>query len=517
MVMPVASEGLADSLRRDLPAALLSAGVERQAVVERIDRAFPTDTNDRSHHRLRAWLAEAAGDFDRAISDWLIVAATAADGSYPDIKKDRELALAAISQHIGELLLRCARADDEHSRSNPLMFGARSTRHSAFWSRAFESFSDAVTLDPRNVDAWQGQLEAAAYLADKRERIRVLERFIKRFPERAEAVIAAARASGERGAYDKGLRFARGAAELEPLNRAIRDIEAWLLCGKGRKKYRTGDKEAARRCYHEARTLVPKCTRGQRLRVLAASAAYELASSGGDIAHIEQQLLDDGHGPWIWRAFVCIEGEQLVARRHPKRRGFFLPRNELPMPPRPVEAPAGPEVSSLLALVHDGEGRRGLRSPEFLDLLVAALEAGGTMLTAREDLDLAISIAPSPSLKLRLAERGHQLWPSDPQFVSIRYGTALILKLPENYFDRAQVEIETACQSLRETFDAHQADYTPAAKRTLLGRIAAIERYLDSLIADISRYRTRANVTRRILRRPAASHDDRQLSLFKKG
>lgn len=516
-VLPAASEGLADSLRRDLPAALLVAGVERHSVFERVDRAFPADPQDHRLHRLRAWLAEASGDLDRAIGNWLVVASAAADGSFPLPEEDRALVAAAISQHIGELFARCARADDDHSRSSPFVFGRRSSRHSALWSRAFEAFSEAVETDPLNVEAWQGQIESASYLADKRERVRVLERFIKQFPESAEAVIAAARASGERGAFDKGLRFARRAAELEPLNRSIRDIEAWLLCGKGRKKYRAGDKDTGRRCYDEARALVTKCTRAQRLRVLAAVAAYLLVTDGGEVAAVEQRVADDGQSQWLWRGYLCIEGELLLARRLRPGRGFPPARRRIPMPPKPAEAPSGDEVSALLSLVHDAEERRGHRTPEFFELLVASLDAGGTRLSDREDLDLAISIAPRPSLKLQLAERGQELWPGDPQFTSIRYSTALILKLPGNYFDRAQVELETARRSLRETFDAHRADYTPGTKRTLLRRIVAIERYIDTLIADVSRYRTRENTTQRVLRRNTMSNDDRQLTLFKKG
>jgi len=437
---------LFQALRRDLAAALLSGGLLPEDVCERIDRAFAEDPEDPGMNRLRALMFEAAGLSHRAIHHWLHHARELWQGAGSFSPGERTLALAALYHRLGTLQTGLAVDDDEKQRCSPFgLFSRRQLPPSHLWEHAFQWFSKAVELDAESLEHWQGLLTVAEHLRDKPQRNRVLERFVKQFPDHPEALVAAARAAGERKACDKGLRYARRAAELEPLNRNTRDLETWLLLVKARKKFHQGKTAQARSVYQEA-LAVPNRTPTSMFKAFAEAAAFEEArGKTAEVLALRSDLLAHNPQPWIWTGYFLIGREHLKKLRGRGSRtrrametGAAPPETAvLSLLPRPPEAG---EVSELLQLAESFRHQFQWLTPELTSLVERAVAGGGTLLGERTELERALDFAKGEIL-LKLAEHGQRLFPDSKRFAVTRYQTAMDCGLEAQYFAGAEEEL----------------------------------------------------------------------------
>ena len=442
---PLMSDGLRDALRRDLPAGLLAAGVRSESIPARVERVLSRDPEDPLQLRMRALLAEAEGCTHDAKLLWTEYADQLAAGVSGFTGRDRDLAEAAVRRRLGTLIRRM----EGEAQDSPMAWLVPQLHHEMtreLLGRACDAFEAAVALDPERPDAWKDLVAASAARGDKAEAARVMERFVKAFPEEPEALLAAARAAGEREAWDKARRYARRAAELEPLNRAARDLEAWTLLGKARKLAR-GKAAIKVRAAYLALARFEGWTPDRRLECLAEVAAFHhLDGKATTAAGVQRRALATDRRPWLWEAhrilaWVRLSRARAAARSRTRRTVGTVPWEWSP----PSQPPEAAELMAVGELVCAAEQERGRSAglPRRLDRVVdQAVLAGCATVTAESQIADLLEHTRTFEAKLAVAEHGQRLFPDNPRFTLARYAVAVSLRKPAAYFSAAIRELE---------------------------------------------------------------------------
>ncbi len=440
-----------EGVRRDLASALLSSGLDISQVQIRLARALPPDEQDPDNARLMALVHEAENRWESAHELWMDVLLRMSRRKGVDEGYPTSWAIAAVIHHFGQIFQTMAQNDEDAHRSTSPFFSRRRYR-SEYWETAYDQLNHALQIDFSNIKIWRTMIEVAGRLSDRREKARVLERFIKQFPDRPESLIAAAEEAAGRKAFDKGLRFARRAIELEPMSRPARTLEAALLRGKALKKLRGGDLKTARELLHQAAG-VPHLPRSVSFETLAEAAAINLIQGEDEQARrFEREVLGTMGRPWSWSKHLLLALARLSqppsrGRRRPQK----MPHFALPPIDPPEETPTAEEVAEILSI--DNESYASFED-ELKSMLVRlinqAAERGGHLLRGPEDLLRALRWSREPEAKLRIAERGCEQAPKEPFFLIVRYETALELEHPPEAFATAEAELNKASDFLKQ-------------------------------------------------------------------
>ncbi|MCB1000804.1 MAG: hypothetical protein KDB40_16030 [Acidimicrobiales bacterium] len=294
----------------------------------------------------------------------------------------------------------------------------------------------------------------------------------------AAALRRAAEACGDRKSWDKGLRYVRRAAELQPHDRELDALQARLLAGKARKKAKAGKDDAARALFAEARA-TPHLPSDVALDLAAQEAVFELRAGRVEAAEaVRDAALAVDPRPWLWLAYADLA--YLQASGKTLRRLFFDPRF-----PYFLEATTTPPTTEdFEAVLLLWQARRAKESRDMVLRRVldhAAVTATPTLSSARF-VRLALEAVGSPEPCLALALQGLALDPTDVEFVIARYDMALVLKLPADAF-------ATADDDLRPHLGSNELDATGKPvfgpgwwdRRRAFDLLDEIEQYLEGL------------------------------------
>jgi hypothetical protein len=275
---------------------------------------------------------------------------------------------------------------------------------------------------------------------------------VQALPDSPEALKRAARAAGERGAWDKGARYAAQAAELEPLDRETGDLLCWVKLGKARKHFAKGETDKARRLY-EQMDAMPHRTGGGELNAWAEAAAFFDGCGQPEAAcRWRDAILDKTPRPWVWA------GHFLLGRAHlfPPRRGGApskrrpADRGSLDVVEWLNNAPSGEELSAMLVLTKEAEREFSEPPHEIQEWLDVGLAWGAKHLSDEQALQTALQLADAPVAKLAVAEAGARQC-DDPRFVVSQYGLALDMGKPPEYFASAVGELSDIRERLIES------------------------------------------------------------------
>ena len=462
--MPNLPPELRAALHADLPGALLAAGVEASGALTRLRKAIAAPPDDPRRTRQVALTAEKARVLYIAIDEWHQYADELAADRRSWSSTQRPLAAAAVEHHIAALVTEEAEADERHDRPYYGYFSPQRRQISAERAHAVEHLERAVKLDPACVDYWHALIEATRQARDKPALGRAHERFAKRFPDHPDALTAAAEAASKRKAFDKGLRYARRAAELQPLSRLARDLEASMLSGKARKKFAEGVFDVARRLAAEA-VAVPHQTPAHLRSTSAIAGAIEAALVDVDAAIAERKAAVDAFGacPWGWTLDYMRALDDLPVGEGSRRRGGHRPsllRYE------PALAPVSPPTrQTLTALISDADEATESDPPESLhhaigQLVGAAIEAGGAQLDDPDVIERALELVKFDGrIVYPFAKRANERWPKRAEIAIARYRAALELKLPVDAFTTADADLRRAFEAARPAEPSDEPDW----------------------------------------------------------
>jgi hypothetical protein len=452
------------ALSYDLPGALLAMGVEPADVLHRVDRALSIGTGSTEALRLLCLLLETSQQPTRAAFSWYQMLNICDPDDRPADRYDRprRLKAAAIRRHLGEAMAFLAEGCDGQD-GHPLLFDDDyDAIPEAFLRRytcpylpvAYAHLQRATELDPEDLRNWQAAVDLAIKLPDNKEQGRAVERLVQQFPEEPTALAQAARLAGKRNAFDKGLRFARRAAELEPMNRALRDLEVKLLLGKARTKHSQGATTLAYKLYGAARS-VPLTTRAARLKASAEGAAFCFVQGDADTATAwRAEVLEGDNRPWLWSAFLSMAHAYMVPdSRRPRGKKRAKANDGAALPellPLLDQSPQADEAGEIMRLYGSYDSYDP--APNQLDALVRAVAFHHSqLLSSAPELLTALEFIPErDALALTLAERGQRLFPEEIEFVLCRYETALMQGVPGSYFANAAQELRDVQHKLAE-------------------------------------------------------------------
>ncbi|MCB9539250.1 MAG: hypothetical protein H6704_23800 [Myxococcales bacterium] len=453
-------------LARDLPGAIAALGVPPRAAVERVRRALPGQDDRVDPLILAAHAAELDEETPQAVHHWRALAERLPPA-------DR----AAVLHHCGVVL--ALGADVFEAKAERSWWQRHHHRAAAEEYRvaAFANLRAATEADPDEL-AWWPALINAASRAGRKERTQVLEAYVARFPDAPDALRRAAEACGDRKSWDKGLRYVRRAAELQPHDRELDALQARLLAGKARKKAKAGKDDAARALFAEARA-TPHLPSDVALDLAAQEAVFELRAGRVEAAEaVRDAALAVDPRPWLWLAYADLA--YLQASGKTLRRLFFDPRF-----PYFLEATTTPPTTEdFEAVLLLWQARRAKESRDMVLRRVldhAAVTATPTLSSARF-VRLALEAVGSPEPCLALALQGLALDPTDVEFVIARYDMALVLKLPADAF-------ATADDDLRPHLGSNELDATGKPvfgpgwwdRRRAFDLLDEIEQYLEGL------------------------------------
>lgn len=446
-------------LARDLPGALAALGVPPLAAVERVRRALPGQDERIDPLALTALAAEIDQDAPMAVEHWRHLARRLPPS-------DRAAAL----HRSGGLLARGATACEADATKYWWERAEHRATAAALRRQALADLRAAAEADP-DEPAWWPALIDAASRTGRSERTQALETYVARFPDAPDALLRAAEACADRGSWDKGLRYARRAAELHPLDRRINELQVQLLTGKARKKAKAGDRATAAALYAEARA-VPHLTPDAALELAAEVAAFELYDHQPAAADaLRDAILATDPRPWLWVAQLDLAFLRLAKKgpRHVRLPPGAERHFQATVPP--------PSVADLEALLELWQAHSGDASMAYaLDLVInRAVTLGVPPLSSLRLVQRALDAVSDPQARLQLALQGQALDPADLEFTIARYEAALELRLPPDAF-------KTALDELRRHRVEHSEVHRDAP---WMAAVCPVEDALDELLEDI--------------------------------
>ena len=492
------SPGLLAAVRRGLPGALLSVGVDPYAVGPRVVGTMPEDPDDPANLKLEAIINEMTCMRSVSITHWTRYANFVEQGATDLPAQQIPMASAAIAHRVVTNLLRVVKDEESDDGRYFIFRRRRQSLHPAF-GQAVNMLEAVLRADPTCIDYWRLYLSLVRKVGNKGAVGRAHERFVKQFPHDPEALRIGAEAAAERGAWDKGLRYAQQAAELEPLSRRARDVEASMRVGKARKKLKAGLHHVSRKLY-EAALRVPHCTPDVRLHNFAELALVE--QHHGDqaaAAQVVKRALDQDPRPWLM-AGQLIKGQGEISKLLPRRGRSqrLLPEPQIGAWAYPPDdsMPTAEEQRAICELVDDDE-LSAIGRDQMIRLLERSIIRAPSVITDSESVLEILDIIEDNDATYALATHGCELDPHEPEFVIDRYHAALQAEMGPQAFADADRFFEGAIERADEAEETDLDDYddppgfegfASIARRIMGGHDQTTADRLENLQARVKQY-----------------------------
>ncbi len=457
-------------LAREVAATMVAMGVEPEAVVERLGRAIPDLHRILQPDLLLAMGLLSVGDQPAGCGALLDLAGRADSLGFDARTR------AALWARAGGLLIEAGVAEAQGRCPDCGRFhqaAEQDTDRRGLAASAAVALDNAVALDPDVAETWVDYVRAWEIVGDPKGIARAIEAFVTRMPEHPEALAQAARAAGERGAFQKALTYARRASSLQPMDRSRDDLVAHLLIDKARKPLLAGDLDAAGDALREAaglRAVSPP----MRQRVAVAQEVLLLTRS--DTAGAESlrtTALAEYPQPWLWELRFYWEWWRLC-RRDKRSRRIVKP------PARPsTKGFPSPDRTMLLAALELGDeivrNEGGLHA-WIAPVLADAVRRGATSLVSDDDVRAAVRWGDAEGRYLALCRADRR--DPDPHLTLARVEAALNVGRP-----RAELESALAEVAAIEPF----SDAAPMAAWALDRAKESVLRRLRAALGDTGR------------------------------
>jgi len=459
------SAGLCSVIARDASGGLLALGVAPDAAHARVVRAIPELSAHIESDRLEALVWENGGDCWFAGELWLHNAQS--------VRPDDPDGVMMVHR-AGRLWMRSADAHDPPQRCLDCgvihLEGQR--REEVAQARAL--FEIAISNAPNRADWWVDLVHCTEWLGHAKERGRVLERFVKAFPEHPVALVRAAEAALDRGSFDKGLRYVRRAAELLPLSAEPVELRARLLIGKARKKYRQGRTADVEAVLEEARGLRRLGVDVRQRLTAAMAAALELTGDARGAAATREAAFEADPRGWLWTLRFVDERRRFLAPRKRENTRFLEVRLD-GIPPAD-----NAEMNAVLRLADDWEGDEGLCDHAWA-VVTRAVAVNVSVFESVDEARLAMSYAVGPRTALSLATLCCEVDPDNPIYVSMRYHALLDMRASADAFIGAEAELRPHCDDFVGHRYASILDRIEAYVRSVQTEAPAPPRAADQL------------------------------------
>jgi tetratricopeptide (TPR) repeat protein len=418
-------------LARSMPGTLMGIGVGAEAAYRRVRVGLPGVEAIIDKTQLQA-LGTVNHRMD-AVQSWTRVS---------KLEALSPLARAAVWVRMARLLREAV--EDLHADGPPAWEEDRKV-----WEQMCEELprvadrhiASAIEVDPHCINAWQLQLESAEGL-EKGARARLLESYAAQFPDSPDALVRAAEACVLREVWDKGLRHARRAMTLLPLDRTPRDLVAQLLAGKARKRFAAQLNDEAQALYTEAVAMTHLTPRV----LFALQAEFVGFLSVTEQAEAAQTLREKvlGLQPQPWR-FAAAQWAGTCRLR----------REWVAIEAMPASTPDADELELVALLDHRGtldDEHAALGDAMYADICRRPMAQISDVLTVRRLMRLVDDEAEYP-----LLVQAQRLDPDDWLWLYRRYSRALELAHPAEAFEQADTEVAELLARLRSLDDdAHE-------------------------------------------------------------
>jgi len=499
----------------ELPIHMMLFSMPPESLIKRLKQTFSQLPLDPRFSRMEAAIYEKATNQPAAISSW--------KEYFKDLKKGRAKlpnatspqAEALLNARVGQLYFQWV---DEAEKEADMSFSDFFFMSNFYNPREVElnkkkglqHFEKAVELASDDIKLWYALVNMTEELIGKKERDRVIERMVKQLPGHPTSLLLAAKAASDRGSFDKGMRYAKKAIELEPLNRQTRDLIASMLMGKGFKKYRSGEVDKAIKLYEQAVTVEHTTLQSHLKTATSRIALEEICGHQEKAQSLFQALMDSEKMRWLPIGHFLLARHRL--REPGKKRGKKTPRPAkvsvqadayLDQPPR------SDELMALIQLFKDFRSRFNdnpyAYPSSFYDFIEDACRGNTKLLTEKTSLMDALRLVRKSSMVLLLSEQGKALFPRNLSFIYSYYTSALNLEKPVEFFKNAEEElkrfdIDDEMLELFEEFDQDTIMYGSEFLERMLQN-AMGDRYKPALLLYRIRLYTRPKKKRTYIRR----------------
>jgi len=440
-LLPNVEDGLALLLRKEIPSILYNLGMNYNHLMSKV---IPLGRSLKEKFELRFSIV-SCGDKDFSpedqFLDWAQVAKDFKQTIFDDSEFDN-LNFAAILHH--SAVFRRSYIKEIHSKVQlSWLFRGKNSGIDEDQEGLILQLEEVVRLDPKQISYWEDLIQAHQNTSNKARTARTIERFVRQFPESPKALIAASQAAGMRGAWDKGLRYASKATELEPLNRRLADLQAEMLRGKALKKFFTERTDLSRNLLAQARK-IPNLTPNTTLAVAAESSFLEQILGSKQAEILKRTALLRDPRPWAFSLYERIFSAKIIK----KNEEISLPCTWIPE--------EEPSIEDLMMIISEIESLKdGMVEFATTSLLLKCASKTCRKLETEEEFRKIISVSSNENLLFEVAQVALEKFPLKIAFFGLYYDTAISLDKPKSCFDNFESGFQALIESLLEGEHPH--------------------------------------------------------------